>query len=96
MYSLHSITLHIAHCTALNTMVKAIILILIAIALLLCGGVDGDEDGASTCGLYLAKSTIPGAGLGVFTGVPHQSKLVLIYLFIWYIFLRVRYALYIL
>lgn len=26
------------------------------------------------CGLYLAKSTIDGAGLGVFTGVPRESE----------------------
>ena len=59
-------------------MAKAIIfiLILIAIAPLLCGGVEGDKEGSYTsCGAYLAKSTIPGAGLGVFTGVPHKSKL---------------------
>ena len=31
---------------------------------------DNDED---TCGLYLAESTIPGAGLGVFTSKPRQK-----------------------
>ena len=44
-----------------------------AIAALLCGSIAG-EDGAHTCGLYLAKSTIPGAGLGVYTGVDLESK----------------------
>ena len=44
-----------------------------AIAALLCGGIAG-EDGTNTCGLYLAKSTIPGAGLGVYTGVDLESK----------------------
>ena len=42
-----------------------------AIAALLCGGITGEDD---TCGLYLAKSTIPGAGLGVYTGVDLESK----------------------
>ena len=42
-------------------------------ALLLCGGTAG-EDGTNMCGLYLAKSTIPGAGLGVYTGVDLESK----------------------
>ena len=44
-----------------------------AIAALLCGSIAG-EDGTNTCGLYLAKSTIPGAGLGVYTGVDLESK----------------------
>ena len=44
-----------------------------AIAALLCGGIAG-EDGTNSCGLYLAKSTIPGAGLGVYTGVDLESK----------------------
>ena len=42
-------------------------------ALLLCGGTAG-EDGTNMCGLYLAKSTIPGAGLGVYTGEDLESK----------------------
>ena len=44
-----------------------------AIAALLCGSIAG-EDGTNTCGLYLAKSTIPGAGLGVYTGEDLESK----------------------
>lgn len=43
-----------------------------AIAALLCGSIAGED--INTCGLYLAKSTIPGAGLGVYTGVDLESK----------------------
>ena len=57
---------------------RAILLASIA----LCGaevaslvGDGGGKSSASTdqCSLYLAKSTIPGAGLGVFTGVPLEK-----------------------
>ena len=42
-------------------------------AALLCGSIAGEDD-INTCGLYLAKSTIPGAGLGVYTGVDLESE----------------------
>ena len=36
------------------------------------GQCDSTSESPSVCGLYLARSSIPNSGLGVFTGVPHD------------------------
>ena len=36
------------------------------------GQCDNTSESPSVCGLYLARSSIPNSGLGVFTGIPHE------------------------